>query len=82
MREFNILNKPVNFQQYRVKIQNQLSEKFVIEIWVRQGDSLSTILFNICLEKAIRSVEMNQYGIIYNRMKQYMAYAKDVVPGS
>jgi hypothetical protein len=46
---------------------------------LRQGDALSTILFNIVLEKVIRSIEINPNGTIFNRTRQYLAYADDVV---
>jgi hypothetical protein len=42
---------------------------------LRQGDALSTQLFNVILEKAIRNIEINQGGSIYNRTLQYLAYA-------
>jgi hypothetical protein len=38
---------------------------------LRQGDALSTQLFNLILEKAIRNIEVNQGGSIYNRALQY-----------
>jgi hypothetical protein len=43
---------------------------------LRQG--LSTQLFNLILEKAIRNIEIDQGGSIYNRTLQYLAYADDV----
>jgi hypothetical protein len=63
----------------RVKIQNKLSGRFSTECGVRQGDSLSTSLFNIGLEKVIRNIEINPGGTIFNRTRQYMTYADDIV---
>ena len=48
-------------------------------IGLRQGDSVSTLLFNLCMEKIIRNVRINQGGTIYNRTRQCLAYADDVV---
>jgi hypothetical protein len=63
MREFGIPLKLVKLTKMtlsrtynRVKIQNKLSGRFSTECGVRQGDSLSTLLFNIGLEKVIRNI--------------------------
>jgi hypothetical protein len=50
----------------------------VINRGLRQGDALSTQLFNLILENAIRNNEINQGGSIYNTTLQYLAYADDV----
>jgi hypothetical protein len=63
----------------RVKIQYKLSGRFSTECRVRQGDSFSTLLFNIGLEKVIRNMEINPGATIFNRTRQYMAYADDIV---
>jgi hypothetical protein len=62
-----------------VKIQGQLTETFGIERGLRQGDDLCTALFNIVLDKVIRNTETNSNGKIFNRMRQYMAYADDML---
>jgi hypothetical protein len=41
-------------------------------------DSLSTLLFNIGLEKLMISTEINPGSTIFNRTWQFMAYADDV----
>jgi hypothetical protein len=46
--------------------------------YIRQGDSISTLLFNIGLEKVIRNIEINPGGTIFNRTRQFKAYADDV----
>lgn len=57
----------------------QLIEAFSIERGLWQGDTLSTILFNTVLEKVIRNIEINPKGTIFNRMRQYIAYADGVL---
>jgi hypothetical protein len=49
----------------------------VINRGLRQGDALSTQLLNLILEKAIRNIEINQGGRIYNRTLQYLVHADD-----
>jgi hypothetical protein len=44
-----------------------------------QDDALSAILFNIVLEKTISNIEINPNGTIFNRTRQYLGYADDVV---
>ena len=76
----------------KVKVQNELSAKFLVNRGLRQGDSLSCILFNLVLERVIRNIDVRmgtlahytrgrgsqQTGTIYNQQVQYMAYADDV----
>jgi hypothetical protein len=45
---------------------------------LRKGDALSTLLFNIVLEKVICNIELNPGGSIFTRIRQYMAYADDM----
>jgi len=63
----------------KVKIQGKLSPSFETVIGLRQGNLLSTLLFNLCMEKIVRNVRINPGGTIYNRTRQYLAYADDVV---
>jgi len=63
----------------KVKIQRKLSHTFEITTGLQQGDSLSTLLFNLCMEKIIRNVRINPGGTIFNITRQCLAYADDVV---
>jgi hypothetical protein len=63
----------------KVKIQGQQTEAFDIERGLRQDDALSTILFNIVLEKVIRNSESNPNGTDFNGMRQYIARADGVL---
>jgi hypothetical protein len=62
----------------KVQISSKLSDNFETTHGLRQGDALSTLLFNIMLLKAICNIELNTGGSIFTRTKQYMAYADDV----
>jgi len=86
MKEFEIPMKLVRLVRMtltntnsKVKIQGKLSLSFETTIGLRQGDSLSTLLFNLCIEKIIRNVRINQGRTIFNRTRQCLAYADDVV---
>jgi hypothetical protein len=86
MKEFGIPMKLVRLVKMtlantnsKVKIQGKLSPSFETMIGLRQGDSLSTLLFNLCMEKILRNVRINPGGTIYNRTRQCLAYADDIV---
>ncbi len=63
----------------KVKIQGQLTKALGMERGLTQGNALSTTLFNIVLEKVIWNIETYRNGPIFNRARQYIAYADDVL---
>jgi sorting nexin-29 len=86
IREFGILNKLVNVvkmtlegSKCRVKVQGSLSQYFTIRNGLRQGDPLSTVLFNIVLEKSVREIEINPNGSLYNKLYQHLAFEDYVI---
>lgn len=67
--EFGIPNKLIcltkvcmNGTKYQVRVDNVLSEEFQVVKGLKQGDALSRLLFNIALEKIVRSTQRG-YGI-------------------
>jgi hypothetical protein len=60
----------------KVKIQS-CQEVFRTECSIRQGDSLSRLLFNIGLEEVMRNIAINPHGTIFNRTRQFIAYADE-----
>jgi len=66
----------------KVKIQGQLTKATGMERGFRQGDALYIILLSTVLAKVIRNIQTNRNGTIFNRMRQYTAYANDMlIPG-
>jgi hypothetical protein len=61
-----------------VKIQNDCSESFETRQGLRQGDVLSTLLFNVVLEVIVRRANLQTTGTIYNKETQQLAYADDI----
>jgi hypothetical protein len=55
-----------------------LSESFPIQKGLKQGDALSSLLFNFVLEYTIRKVQENQVGLKLNRTHPILTYADDV----
>jgi hypothetical protein len=61
----------------KVQVRGKLSDSFEDTRKFRQGDSLSTLNFNLTLEIILHNTIVNPRGIIFNRSKQYMAHADD-----
>jgi hypothetical protein len=58
--------------QAKVIVDGKISTRFVISIGVRQGDGLSTSLFNLVLHKALKNQEKSN--TILNRLTQICGY--------
>jgi cyanophycinase-like exopeptidase len=63
----------------KVKILGQMTVAYSTERGLRQGDALSTTLFNIVLEMVKRNIKTTPNGTIFNRMRQYRAYPDKVL---
>ena len=61
----------------RVKVTNKLSNSFIFNAGVRQGDDLSTTLFILALQYGAQKID--QRGIIFTKLSQICAYADNIV---
>jgi hypothetical protein len=62
-----------------VNTENDCSEPFETRQELRQGDVLSTLLFNVVLEVIVRRANLRTTGTIYNKETQLLAFADDIV---
>jgi hypothetical protein len=59
-------------------IGEHVSYSFLTSNALKQGESLSPLLFNFALKYATRTVQVNQVGLTMNETYQDLAYADDV----
>jgi hypothetical protein len=69
MSELNFPTKLIRLNKATFTIQNDCSESFETRQGLKQGDVLSTLLFNVVLEVIVRRD---------NKEKQLLAYADDI----
>lgn len=86
MEQLGIPNKIIRLVQMtlkdtrsRVAIGGNLSRHIAVNTGLKQGDPLSTSLFNIVLEVLIRQSELQTKGTIFHHKHQCIAYADDVL---
>jgi len=86
LREFGVPKKLVKLikmcltEKYsRVRVGKNLSDRFPIKNGLKQGEVLSSLLFNFALEYDIRNVQVSQDGLKLNGTHHFLAYADDVI---
>jgi hypothetical protein len=78
MKQVRLIKMCLNETYSKVRIGKHLSDSFLIQTDLKQGDALSPLLFNFALEYAISKVEENHVKLKLNGTRQLMAYADNI----
>jgi hypothetical protein len=78
MRLVSLIKMCLSGTYSRVRVGNNSSEIFPIKNGLKQGDTLSPLLFNFSVEYAFRRVQLNQDGLKFNGTHHLSVYADDV----
>jgi len=78
LKLIRLVKTTVTNEQCSVRIQSHLSEPVSATCGMRQGDTLSCLLFNIALENVIRDSGIQTRGTIFFNTVQILAYADDI----
>jgi hypothetical protein len=62
----------------KVRVRKHMSDAFPVQNGLKQGDSLSPLLFSLALEHAVRKVKGSQVSLELNGTHQLLVYVDDV----
>jgi hypothetical protein len=78
MKLVRLIKICLNETYSEVRKGKHLSDCFLIQNGLKQGDALSPLFVNFALEYAIRKVQENQAGLKLKGTRQFLAYADDM----
>ena len=78
MKLVRLTNMCLNETPSRVRVRKNLSDMFPIRNVLKQGEVLSSLLFNFALKCALRGVQVTQDGLKLNGTHQLLVYDDDV----
>jgi len=78
MKLLRLIKVCLNETCSRFRVAKHLSDMLSIKNGLKQGDALSSLLFDIAVECAIRRVQVNQDGLKLNGTRQLLVYADGV----
>lgn len=74
----NLVKMTLHNTSNRILVEGSFSNQFIVKKGLRQGDPLSTDLFNLVLEAIMRGSGLQTAAVLFHSKHQLIAYADDV----
>lgn len=73
----NLYSDTLHLVEYMIRVQSGVSQPFISNKDIRKGDALTSLLYNLDLEKDLRDLVIHMNGNIFYKSVQFLVYGID-----